>query len=89
VSRPLTPSSDDSPESDHEPPQGGSGRHMPLEDEYPPATLPKIRTSLEFIRMVKEATLATQFSPEDLAEFLNPREHASVPSDDPVLRFSL
>jgi len=39
--------------------------------------------------MVKEATLATQFSPEDLAEFLDPREHASVPSDDPVLRFSL
>ena len=39
--------------------------------------------------MVKEATLATQFSPEDLAEFLNPQEHTSVPSDDPVLRFSL
>ena len=39
--------------------------------------------------MVKEATLTNQFSPEDLAEFLDPQEHASVPSDDPVLRFSL
>ena len=38
---------------------------------------------------MKDATLATQFSPEELTEFLNPREHASVPSDDPILRFSL
>ena len=81
---PSSPPSEHSPGSDPDIPQD-----MSLEDDYPPATRPKIIAALDFIRMVKGATLATQFGPEDLAEFLNPQEHTSVPSDDPVLWFSL
>ena len=39
--------------------------------------------------MVKEATLASQFDPEELTEFLNPWEHNSMPPDDPALKLSL
>ena len=49
----------------------------------------KTRTVLEFIQMVKEATLASQFDTEDLAEFLEPSEHTSTPSDDLSLKLSL
>ena len=88
---PRPPSSDPGPpssDSGNSSP-GSSGRNTPIEDEYPPATLPKIRNSLEFIRMVKEATLASQFDPEELTEFLNPWEHDSMPPDDPALKLSL
>ena len=39
--------------------------------------------------MLKESTLASQFDPGELADFLNPEEHPSTPSDDPILRLSL
>lgn len=39
--------------------------------------------------MVKEATLESQFRPEDLHSLLNPREHESTPMDDPNLMMSL
>jgi len=39
--------------------------------------------------MVREATLASQFSPEELAEFVEPLEHTSTPPDDPGLKLSL
>jgi len=48
-----------------------------------------MRTALEFIRMVNEATLASQFDTEELAELLEPREHTSTPPDDPGLKLSL
>ena len=48
-----------------------------------------MRTALEFIQMVKDATLATQFSPEEFAELSNPQEHVSTPPDDPALKLSL
>jgi len=67
----------------------GSRRNRLLEDEYPTATLPKMRNALEFIRMVKEATLASQFDAEELAELLEPQEHISTPPDDPSLKLSL
>lgn len=66
-----------------------SGRNTPTHDEYPPASVEKIRTALEFIRMVKEATLESQFSPEELDGLLNPMEHESTPMDDPNLMMSL
>jgi len=32
--------------------------------------------------MVREATLTSQFDPEELEDFLNPWEHTSTPLDD-------
>ena len=48
-----------------------------------------MRTALDFIQMVKGATVASQFDPEELAEFLEPQEHESTPPDDPNLKLSL
>ena len=39
--------------------------------------------------MINESTLASQFGPDELADFLDPQEHSSTPSDDPTLRLSL
>jgi hypothetical protein len=61
----------------------------PAEADFPLAILPKIRTVLEFIELVKAATLSSQFSPEELGEFLDPQEHDSTPPDDPNLKLSL
>jgi len=88
VSHPLTPFSDHSSEFDPETPQGMSEQNRPLEDNYLPATLLKILTSW-FYQDAQGGYIAVQFSPKDLVEFLNPQEHTSVPSDDPVLGFSL
>jgi hypothetical protein len=60
-----------------------------LDDEYPHATRPKIIAALAFIQMVKDATLVSQFSPEEFADFLNPQEHDCAPPDDPNLKLSL
>ena len=60
-----------------------------MDDGYPPAAVEKIRIVLEFIELVKEATLASQFSPEELDDLLNPLEHESTPVDDPNLMLSL
>ena len=62
---------------------------MDDDDRYPPAAVDRIKVALEFIRLVKEATLASQFSAEDLADFLNPLEHDSTPDDNPDLMLSL
>ena len=58
-------------------------------DDYPPCWLPGIATSLEFIRMVRGATLDSQLSPEELAALRNPRPHEFNPADDPYLRYSI
>ena len=50
---------------------------------------PKIRTAIKFIELVEKATLESQFDPEELAELLDPLEHASTPPDDPILKLSL
>ena len=81
---PLPPSDFDIPSSE---PNSRPG--SPSEDEFPIATLPKLRTALKFIESVKTATLASQFDPEELAELLDPQEHKSTPLDDPNLRLSL
>lgn len=62
---------------------------MPEGHDYPPAHVEKIQIALEFIKHVREATLASQFTPEDLADLLHPREHESTPMDDPDLMLSL
>ena len=69
--------------------EDGLGQDLPDEDEFPLATEPKIPICLEFVKLVRTATLASQFSPEELADFLNPEEHKSTPPDDPNLRLSL
>ena len=48
-----------------------------------------MRVAIEFIQRVKDATLASQFSPEELTELLEPQEHESTPPDDPNLKLSL
>ena len=78
---PIPPSSPPLPPPPPPPP--------PRDHEYPAATRPKLRSALEFIRMVKEVTLASQFSPEELADLLDPQEHDSTPPDDPSLKLSL
>ena len=39
--------------------------------------------------MVKGATLASQFSPEELAALQDPRPHGFNPTDDPYLKYSI
>ncbi|KAF9786383.1 hypothetical protein BJ322DRAFT_1108239 [Thelephora terrestris] len=66
-----------------------SGQDSEPEEEFPPARIPKIRTALRFIEVVRTATLASQFDPEELEELLEPQEHESIPPDDPILKLSL
>ena len=44
---------------------------------------------IDFINMVKGATLASQFDPDKLVEFLCPQENPSTPPDDLSLKLSL
>ena len=44
-----------------------------------------MKTTLQFVGMLEEATLETQFSPKELELFKNPRQITSSPSDDPDL----
>ena len=62
---------------------------MPLGEDYPPTAIPRICTTINFIHLVEEATLASQFDPEELAELLDPLEHESMPPDDPEFKLSL
>lgn len=66
----------------------------PLPDGLPsvtnePTVLPKLLESLEFAEMVRDATLESQLSPEDLFTLRNPTSHSSTPSDDPDLLLSI
>ena len=86
---PIPPVSPPPPDFDQNNSDRDSGRDTPSEDNYPDASLPKIRTAIEFIELIKTASLASQFDPDELAEFLDPREHESEPPDDPGLKLSL
>jgi len=76
---------DDSPNS--------SGRNTPSNDDdnndYPPCRLPAMNLSVDFIRMVREATLGSQFSVKELAVLRDPQEHESSLIDDPYLKHSI
>ena len=58
-------------------------------DEEPHITLAKLRSNMEFIQMVKEATLDSQFTPDELRKFRNPQPIQFSPSDDQDLRLSI
>ena len=67
----------------------GSNQNSLNSAEEVPAFLPKLTESLEFVRMVKNATLESQLCPEDLDRLRNPSAHSSTPSDDPDLLLSI
>ena len=71
-------------ESEH-----GSEEDLLLREDFPVAHLPRLRNAVRFIEAVETATLASQFDPEELEEFLWPQEHESIPPNDPALRLSL
>ena len=81
---PAPPGSDNSPM--------GAGRRTPScdNDDYPPACLPNLKTSVRFARMVRKASLESQFDVEELDILQNPQEHGgSCPEDDPHLECSI
>ena len=94
---PLPPSSPAPFGFDNTPPN--SGRNTPLgnndddddedEDEYPPCRLSDMTTFVKFIRMVREATLESQFGNEELVALRDPQQNESNPEDDPYLRYSI
>ena len=86
---PCSPSPEPEPEPEPSDLEDDPGRNRLTQVEYPFATLSKIHTTLQFIQMVKDATLASQFDPKELAELLEPQEHKSTPPDDPNLKLSL
>ena len=47
------------------------------------------RMAIDFIDMVKGATLESQFDPDELADLRHPVGHTSMPPDDPALKLSL
>ena len=48
-----------------------------------------ICTALDFIDLVRNVTLVSQFNPGELADFLNSEELKSTPPDDPNFKLSL
>ena len=61
----------------------------PPQDPLPAAILPKLTELLQFIQMVKGATLESQLEPEDINRLRNPTPHLSTPADDPDLLLSV
>jgi len=55
----------------------------------PLVTRDDMKTILWFIKMLEDAELESQFSPDELEAFCNPREILSSPSDDPDLLLSI
>ena len=83
---------DEPPPSDPEdepPPSDPEDDLPPDSDEEIPVTREDMKTTLEFIRMLEEATLESQFSPDELKTFRNPQELSSSPSEDPDLLLSI
>lgn len=72
------------PESDEDEPPP-----PPDDEDDPLITLETMKTNLQFVRMVEEATLESQFSPTELDAFRNPQELQFSPSDDPDLCLSI
>ena len=79
---PFDSDSDPNPDSDSDEPPSD-------EEDDPNITLESMKTNLQFVRMVEEATLDSQFSPAELHAFRNPQELGSSPSDDPDLELSI
>ena len=58
-------------------------------DDEPHITLANMKSNLEFVGMVENATLESQFSPAVLRDFRNPQGLQFSPSDDEDLRLSI
>ena len=62
----------------------------PSDDEDDPnITLESMKTNLQFVRMVEEATLESQLSPAELYAFRHPQRLTFSPADDKYLRLSI
>ena len=84
---PLPLDSDDEPEP---PSDYGSDAPPPSDDEDDPdVTLEDMKTNLQFVRMIEEATLESQLSPAELHAFRNPQALCFSPSDDKYLQLSI
>ena len=59
------------------------------DEDDPHITLEHMKTNLQFVRMVEEATLKSQFTAAELRAFRNPQELQASPSDDPDLKLSI
>ena len=70
------------PNNDEPPPPN------PVEDVRP-ITREDMKLSMEFVRMLEEAVLESQFRPDELETFLNPQPLSFSPSDDPDLLLSI
>ena len=66
-----------------------SGRNTPVNDDYPPCTLSSMTMSVDFIWMVREVSLESQLSIEELATLRNPWDHNSTPEVDHNLKHSI
>ena len=79
------------PEDEPSPPGDEEDETSPPSDEEdePPITLERMQTNLQFVRMIEEATLESQFSPAELEAFRDPQELGLSPSDDRDLRLSI
>ena len=84
---PLDSDEEDPPPSDEE----EEGPPPPSDDEGddPHITLENMKTNLQFVRMVEQVTLASQFSPAELYLLRNPGQIQFCPSDDPDLHLSI
>ena len=84
---PLDSEEEDPPPSDEE--EGDPPPPSDEEEDDPNITLEHMKTNLQFVRMVEQATLASQFSPAELYLLRNPGQIQFCPSDDPDLRLSI
>ena len=84
---PLDSDKEDPPPSDEE--EEGPSPPSDKEEDNPHITLENMKTNLQFVQMVKQVTLASQFSPAKLYLLQNPGQIQFCPSDDPDLHFSI
>ena len=94
---PLSESGEDGPppsgSGEGSPPPSGPGEDVPPPSESgdgnATVTREDMKTTLELIQMLKEATLESQFSLDELEAFRNPQEISFSPSEDPDLLLSI
>ena len=92
---PLPSDSDDDPlpsnSNGRNSPSGDDGGDPPSSDEEedPCVVRADMRRNLEFIQMIEDAILESQFGPGELEAFRNPQELMFSPSDDPDLLLSI
>ena len=90
---PPHPDSDDdipSPEFDDDDADNSPPPPNPEEEDDDPAiTLETLKTDLQFIGMVEDATLESQFSPAELHALRNPQETRTSLLDDKELRLAI